>query len=333
MEYLWLVSADTRAAAGCSRYNIDVPAEQFTTFMSKQIKDINRFAEHAVRTLPAAFRKTAPVDEWSTKTPVTVIEKVLLVIQYSISKSRREAAFQLMIILKAFHQVNSPRLHRGHDSTLLQEKLSTMIRDYVHGTASGNVTYFTFDAGYIGRGLVSATDRCTTSRTHWNFALAARTLRTHYCIKLGSCYGHSHGDLHTCFHMTSVRLLEWLQQKAWSETRYRTFCTVGTLLPAELTERIFEYALATEEIPEDPSMDNASTIRNAQTPDRSSGEHHQGASSRWKENLRLKKMWRCNHMRYDWDSSYAHDSHDSNNLPSDFGEDYDGEDIDDDYFY
>jgi hypothetical protein len=67
------------------------------------------------------------------------------------------------------------------------------------------------------------------------------------------CLG-SYGDQDCCFHDNCLDLLEWLQTRAWSETRYRVFSTIGTLLPAELTERVFECTLDAEDVPLDPRV-------------------------------------------------------------------------------
>lgn len=63
----------------------------------------------------------------------------------------------------------------------------------------------------------------------------------------------------SCFHEYSLYMLGVLQRKAWSETRYRVFSTIGTILPPELTERIFEATLAADELALDPQTHNRPT--------------------------------------------------------------------------
>ncbi|KAF2036203.1 hypothetical protein EK21DRAFT_106308 [Setomelanomma holmii] len=54
-----------------------------------------------------------------------------------------------------------------------------------------------------------------------------------------------------CVYNTLLPTLEILQKRAYHETRHKVFQTIGTLLPAELTERVFGYALVAEDIPQD----------------------------------------------------------------------------------
>lgn len=62
------------------------------------------------------------------------------------------------------------------------------------------------------------------------------------------------GDPYGCFHLSSANMLHWLQTQAWSEIRASVMLTAGSKLPAELAERVFEFALKAEEIPQDPSV-------------------------------------------------------------------------------
>ena len=315
------------------------------------IKDINRFAEYAIRILPPAFLKDLPAHEWIIEPCLTLVDRVLMVIQCLISRSCRQSAFQLMVVLKAHYNRNSRRV-RGGSSARFEESLKVMIWEYANGNASVCEYQPLVSAGpsYACRarsmdrdGMVWSADPRTMKRTYWDFASAARTLRTRYFIDEDSCGGvnHTYPYPWSCSHMTSARLLGWLQQKAWSETKYRTFCTVGTLLPAELTERIFEYALAAEAIPEDPNVEDASITRNAETPDVPSQKHRYRNISSRDEIMRLKEMYRCHHMQSalrKLDFDYPNDS---DNLPADYEEESDEEDPydyfgivdeDDDYF-
>jgi hypothetical protein len=57
-----------------------------------------------------------------------------------------------------------------------------------------------------------------------------------------------------CFHAHNRRLLELLNEHAASEIEHNVLIAVGTNLPPELTELVFEYALAAEEIPQEPRV-------------------------------------------------------------------------------
>ncbi|KAK3707545.1 hypothetical protein LTR37_012040 [Vermiconidia calcicola] len=90
-----------------------------------------------------------------------------------------------------------------------------------------------------------------------DFAVAARILRTSYFDQINNKCLAEDDDTFTgpsCFHRNSICLLDWLQKKAWTEIRVSVLHTVGSLLPAELTDKIFEHALDAEEIPADPCL-------------------------------------------------------------------------------
>lgn len=93
--------------------------------------------------------------------------------------------------------------------------------------------------------------------SYWNFADAARVLRTSYlseeCPETYPTAPQRH-VITSCFRRRSVQLLDKLQVEAWSEVRASVFLTLGTILPPELAERIFEKALEAEEIPASPSV-------------------------------------------------------------------------------
>lgn len=58
-------------------------------------------------------------------------------------------------------------------------------------------------------------------------------------------------DHHECYHTCSMPILNLLRRCAWGQARGRVMLTVGTQLPPELTEEVFEYALVAEDLPLD----------------------------------------------------------------------------------
>ena len=93
----------------------------------------------------------------------------------------------------------------------------------------------------------------------WDFASAARTLRStsspRKCKSIDDYGFHDEEYISTpCFHQNCLNLLHSLQTKAWSEIRGNVFCALGKTLPAELIDRIFEYALAAGDIPQNPAV-------------------------------------------------------------------------------
>lgn len=87
----------------------------------------------------------------------------------------------------------------------------------------------------------------------WDFASAARILRSAYLDRhpLIKC---NPGNK-SCYHKSSIRMLEWLQRKALSEIRTKVMLTIGhhsTRLPQELLDQILAYAIEAEQIPTNP---------------------------------------------------------------------------------
>lgn len=99
-------------------------------------------------------------------------------------------------------------------------------------------------------------------RYYWDFAAAARTLRTAYFDH--ECERESDGTRRKvnnmnwdctplpCFHQDSLNLLHLLQTRAWSKIRSEVFLTLGTVFSLELTEQTFHLSLTAEEMPMDP---------------------------------------------------------------------------------
>ena len=90
----------------------------------------------------------------------------------------------------------------------------------------------------------------------WNFSLALRILRPAYLDKSAAKADHlcRLNENNSCFHSLSLPMLGWLQRKAWSEVRAKVLLTAGAVLPSELIERVFEYAIEAECIPTDPRV-------------------------------------------------------------------------------
>jgi hypothetical protein len=101
------------------------------------------------------------------------------------------------------------------------------------------------------------------------------------------------------------------------------------MLPTELTERIFEYALAAEEIPDDPNVRETSITRTAHPPEVPGKDCRRSDQPFGEESMRIKEKYRCRHMRM----LHYHSEEDffdsSDDLEDGFGEDY-GEDFDED---
>ena len=100
-------------------------------------------------------------------------------------------------------------------------------------------------------------------KVFWDIPMAVRTLRAAYDDKQASkddelCVTKAWGYTlveRACFHKSSLPLLEWLQKRAWSEVRVKIMLTIGTVLPTELAQRVFECAMEAEDLPIDPQVE------------------------------------------------------------------------------
>ena len=188
---------------------------------------------------------------------------VQMLVELLTNKACHVGSFHLMVLLKAHHNDESPRVRRDDDENV-HESLESSIRRYVSGrvpkhpkilcsppqqTSSWTRSSSTlFDNDFVRR-----IGPCEARRISWEFPWASRTLRERYLRLMNERGCHCRVN-DRCFHTLDVHHLGWLQLKAWSETRCRIFCTIGTSLPTELTERIFEHVLGAEEVPESPSV-------------------------------------------------------------------------------
>lgn len=84
----------------------------------------------------------------------------------------------------------------------------------------------------------------------YDYAAAVRELSTGLaaeCLKEQSEYN-------SCYHVLNLDTLDFLHKQAYGEVRTKMFLTVGSQLPMELTEHIFELAMQAEGVPLDPKV-------------------------------------------------------------------------------
>ena len=93
-------------------------------------------------------------------------------------------------------------------------------------------------------------DYCLRYPLYLDFPKASRTLMT-------TMHGHCETGRgqYLCYHELNATALELLQEQAYDEIRLRVFLTIGTKLPAKLTELVFERALQAEHIPADTEVE------------------------------------------------------------------------------
>jgi hypothetical protein len=192
------------------------------------------------------------------------VDKAFQLVQVLIDNGREKDAFQTLVLLKSVVRICNPRMQdlklRG-----IHAILDTLIRAFVAREPNSHGARYRLARSLHADFIMDLSGvSWRPGRRHawyWDFSTAAKTLDSVYferrCARVG---GTSNADRDLdersgcCIHSTSIELLDWLQTKAWSEIRNNVFQTIGTLLPTELTERIFEYALDVEKISHDPKL-------------------------------------------------------------------------------
>lgn len=194
------------------------------------------------------------------------IKKAFQLIQTIIDYNREKDAFHALVLLKSSIRASYPRM-QGGELLELHTLLDKAIRAFVARDATNKGAKFIFNLALNGglifdfEGLKWHQRSLARKRhtLHWDFAAAAQLLEQSFFEDFcRSRVMHENNEYDSCseccFHSASLDLLDWLSTKAWSEIRHNVFSTIGTRLPTELTERIFEYALAAEKIDSDPRL-------------------------------------------------------------------------------
>jgi hypothetical protein len=257
--------------------------------------DIDYYIGHVNRIIPRAFKQSQTEDElndcmnhtvnaFPTHVPAALAKAVAL-IQPIIDRGRDREVFHLFVLLKTEIRRIRPRVrdlklneaHQTLDKVMgafaAQIPIDKSARSHILGVDGHlNVRLELQDVHW--RQLDSVNRQSTQ---YWDFASAARTLKTSYtkklCVGKGyelSYYARRNRQYNpgrdTCFHTRTFELLDWLQTKAWSEIRARVFQAVGRYLPAEITEDIFEFALVAEGISLHPPLEEKVPVSAPDSP-------------------------------------------------------------------
>ena len=259
---------------------------------------------------------------------LTFVGKVFIIVQTLINRKCSFGPLPLLVVLKSLHNYRHPRI-KFDELRTTHKNIDSIIRAYVTGEPPPPPIRNTDHPHTLCPSLEWTADPEKAKKSTWHFESTARALGGAYREDLENEYCKTNHEKRHCFHMLSVDLLEWLQQKAWSEKRYHVFLAVGTLLPAELAERIFEFTLAAEKLPCDP----LTKVRSKLGSDRDTAEergvpcqncglpHH---------NDNIKESFQCSHMKDKClnsagvqtpdDSDSSSDSDSSNDEEGDEGE-------------
>lgn len=226
-----------------------------------KIGDPERFGEYVVRIIsqsPTAARAPDEADEDDDPDPEVFTGKCYTLIQTMIHLNLRRQALRALVELKSLLHQRNPRwqsddcldLHEDLDHMLLAFAEKTYRPEWVRTKCnekarpkdhSKHVCSFRV---YALRWRLGPGSR----PIFWDFASSCRVLRAAYKAQTCSTTGWE------CFHGCTANVLEWLRKKAWAEIRAKTFLTIGTLLPPELTVAVFTYALNAEGIPANPAV-------------------------------------------------------------------------------
>lgn len=123
----------------------------------------------------------------------------------------------------------------------------------------------------------------------YDYAAAVRELSVAMATTSGCPRSSNSDDDDYCYHMLNLSTLEFLHKQAYSEVRAKVFLTVGSQLPVELTEQVFELALQAEGVPLDPRV--REIIRTPVSPlvAKWSGRDYE-------EKMKIKGPYRCSRM-------------------------------------
>lgn len=248
-----------------------------------KVQDASKFSEYVLRSFEgSSANDTENVSRKERNQEANVfLSKCMSLVQHMIDIGQNNMVLLALATLKSVHHYGNPRL-RYEDLYFDHAELDKMIKAFVTGkgrkASSGRWVNYEDTPEQPDqiefRGLSWTRETGAGKRSYHNFARAARILRAayldidrhEYVCTYGddgddSIYGvDDPSDSYVCFHRSSIDMLEWLQTSAWSEIRYTVMLTTGSSFPAEIAERVFDFALEAEEIPSDPRVKETVTI-------------------------------------------------------------------------
>jgi hypothetical protein len=267
------------------------------------------------------------------------MEKSLSLVQHMIDIDQKDMVLHALVTLKSVHR-NGNKYRREDDLGDAHEYIDDLIRAFVSenvrsrdrscslgwssSTDEGRKDHHKEDhVCHIEFGDLRWPSAPRNQKYRYrNFALATRILSKEYfhkqrrayaCVFDGSgsepdnqWYDDDYGRSKTfdCFHRSSIKMLEWLQTRAWSEIRANVMLTAGSLLPAEIAERVFEFALQVEEIPSHPTVKDTVDSESSEA-----GRRREYYGKIRRRNLvRMKSLYRCQAIKERGHDSISADS-------------------------
>ena len=227
------------------------------------IEHKERFANYVLTTIDNSMMKSPAEDEQKHKAngKDVYLQKVFKLVQMLLDLDLRTEALHALVLVKSLYRRDSIRIAEQKHKSVAHKRIDEAIRCLVDESQIPDTARSECDLEQHLRepvkhgykiSIAGLTWCCSRARkldlTFWNFASAASVLRTacmnYTCDPVTNLYASPRRKKQKhCLHQNSLNILDSLEKKAWSEIRANTIITVGTILPAELTEKVFQYAL------------------------------------------------------------------------------------------
>ncbi|KAK5678565.1 hypothetical protein LTS10_009009 [Elasticomyces elasticus] len=284
-------------------YNLlDLETDDFSFALDHiHISDPQHFLTYVRMSVQDAFKVDELDDEYalctSSKTTgikFSLFDKIVALMGLMLHHNGSHACFHLVLLAKTLCHGKSPRV-RSVGLTELHQELDEVIHALVDAPEDNRMDCDIKECPddhskhtcEIEAGGLYWRDSpiCDKGIDYWNFASAARTLLSSYQDK-----GHEFETYRpigywdrseNCLHVNSVKMLDWLQKKAWGEIHSNVMRVVGHRFPVELADSIFEFALEAECIPAIPG------VYEKFRPDNSHSNKNRGLRYRMESRLRI----------------------------------------------
>lgn len=257
-------------------------------YISKiEVDDKGKFVKYAMHEIRNSLRRDQITEEFAGFNKISMMEqehvwldKALALMQKLIDIGCFEEVLPTLVVLKSLYRLDKRRLRHCGNFKNGQRRIDNLITAWVTREipdekgayldfwkpnserildddeySKGDPMEYecTIDVDGLGWTVLPRNPK----KDYWNLPSCVRTLREAYIVEsltnIEDCVKRI-CDNDTCFHQQTVKMLEWLQKKAWSEVRTSVMLTAGAVLPVELAEKVFDYALIAEEIPANPCV-------------------------------------------------------------------------------
>lgn len=197
-----------------------------------ELGDGQQFYNYICQNLNAAARCRSVYDETGNESN-EFIEKVFRLVDHLDTNDTRFYAFHAWIRVAA--TVFRPELRSRSDSAH-------------YAAAEANSKVLQRIEGCINQDSAERKAIGPASRpVYWDFTSANQKLQSAW--KEGCNFTRT-----KCWHRQNRQLIEYIYKRAYGEIRAKVMLTIGTKVPTELAEKIFEFTMAAEKIPLDANI-------------------------------------------------------------------------------